>query len=301
MSLAYSRVWLSGLFVVVALMSLVVTSQVFKRLKVAVAVSIVVPLVLAVGFDQWAPKPPTPDHPPQVPIPLPAIPHVRATLVIESLSKKNGVIFHLNPETDIAIENIHARFVSSGLTDDEPEGPFHRTLEPGGQLSISGPGGLIIPHRYNRLNVTLFFKLKNDADQLATTFEFFFMADNPKTVNPEGGGITARVKEPTQQMGTDLMAAWRQPTAKMHLVLNEQTSDGKPNITNVSNSRRTLKFDPTYKTVTFSTRLASGKLITFSSNLSENRTGSHTLLILWDEAKGTASLTVDGRQARSVK
>jgi hypothetical protein len=56
-SLGYSRLWLLGLGIVLFLMLLLVTSQIFPKPWMAVAVSVTLALIAVVGLDLWAPKP----------------------------------------------------------------------------------------------------------------------------------------------------------------------------------------------------------------------------------------------------
>lgn len=54
--LAYSRVMLGGLWVVGSLMFFVVAGQLWRK-RIAIPVSLTVPLLIVVGLDKWAPKP----------------------------------------------------------------------------------------------------------------------------------------------------------------------------------------------------------------------------------------------------
>ena len=62
-NLAYSRVWLFGLSVVIFLGFWLVSGQLFKRQLWALLLSLVVAAAAFAGIDKWAPKPPPPTEP----------------------------------------------------------------------------------------------------------------------------------------------------------------------------------------------------------------------------------------------
>jgi hypothetical protein len=282
-----------------------IAEQTRRRSRIMLIVFMVVGASLGAGAWWWMRKNVTKSESVlsnlSAPQPTPSLPHLKLSLIIDSVTDKE-VSWHIEPETDRPIEKIHTRFVAENGMNDELGGPFDRSLSPGDKMSILGMPGLVKPHTYNRLNATIIYGVVgNLKEQFASTFQYFFMADTPKTVAPEGIRPTENLTTSPGVDKADAAAALRQRVGTMFLALPERTTEGRPNVVSGGNSVRTISFDPVYGTASFRMKFPNGKSVTLTGPLRAKANGLHVLIMTWDESKELATLMVDDVPAKVVK
>ena len=229
------------------------------------------------------------------------LPHLRMTLVIDSIGK-DAVAYHIEPETmNCVISNIKASFETANILSQEVGSPFNRSLSPGDKIAITGPPFVLAPHAYNKVNVALTYDavLGNLNGRFKSVFQFFFQTDSPRSIAPEGTKPTEQIAADSEHETArqDLVAAWKKPSGTAVLALPEKKPSGEPNLIHATNGVRDLTFNPVLGISEFSVKHGD-RLVSVRAHLQPREKGIHIAIMTWDDAKGLVSLRVDGVEGK---
>jgi hypothetical protein len=221
-------------------------------------------------------------------------PHIQATLVIDSI-KKDIVLFHIHVKNigSVGITNLRWRSQNERFASSEIALDFVRTVPPQGELDIQGFPGVFMPHATSSLLGAFTYALESDAKRtFYSMYRFVVFASKPTSISPEAwvekeGSLDAPVTK------DDILNQWNASEGTISFGLDEAVN-GKPNVVEMTDRRKTFRFDPVSGDVIFSLTRNSEQPLILQRKLRNSDTGRHRIVFGWSYEKHNAFLLVDG-------